>query len=303
MLKAMTGFTEEIIRFNEPKSRSFFPDRFSNEIYFSNVNNDYRLSYTSSFSIKYVIKGEERYALGGVPFAINENQYLLVNDKQEVENRGANAQALSIFLDRSVINNIVDNLNLSENYLLEHPFSERHTHINFFEALYSQNDILGKYLHAFYLQSVNQQHFDINEEIFYGIGLNLVTSQLKVAKQMSHINSIKYATRCELFKRVMVARDYIEDHLEDGFSLDVLAEVSHLSKFHLIRVFKAVYQTTPYNYYLNAKVRRSILLLKNQELSLTEIATLSGFNDIYAFSKRFKATLGVAPLEYRKTLK
>ncbi len=298
----MTGFTEEIIRFNEPKSRNFFPDRFSNEIYFSNVNNDYHLSYTSSFSIKYVIKGEERYALGGVPFSINENQYLLVNDQQVVENRGANAQALSIFLDRSVVNNVVDNLNLSENYLLENPFEEKHSQINFFETLYSQNDILGKYLNAFYLQSVHQKHFDINEEIFYGIGVNLVKSQLKVAKQIRHIDSIKYATRRELYKRVMIARAYIEDHLEDGFNLDALAAVSHLSKFHLIRVFKAVYHTTPYNYYLNAKVQKAVELLRNKSLSLTEIATLSGFNDIYAFSKRFKMTLGMAPLVYRKRL-
>ncbi len=244
----------------------------------------------------------ERYALGGVPFSINENQYLLVNDQQTVENRGANAQALSIFLDRSVVNNIVDNLNLSENYLLENPFQEKHNQINFFEALYSQNDVLGQYLETFYLQSVSQKHFDINEEIFYGIGLNLVKSQLKVSKQMRHINSIKYTTRCELFKRVMKARDYIEDHLEDGFNLDVLAEKCHLSKFHLIRVFKAVYQATPYHYYLNSKVKRSIDLLKNKELPLTEIAILSGFNDIYAFSKRFKVILGVSPTEYRKRI-
>ena len=109
-------------------------------------------------------------------------------------------------------------------------------------------------------------------------------------------------TRCELFKRVMKARDYIEDHLEDGFNLDVLAEKCHLSKFHLIRVFKAVYHATPYHYYLNSKVKRSIDLLKNKELPLTEIAILSGFNDIYAFSKRFKVILGVSPTEYRKRI-
>ncbi len=295
----MLGFKDEIIRFSEPKTKDFFPERFSNEIYFSNVNNDFDLTYTSSFSIKYVINGFEKYKVGKIPFNVKQNQYLIVNDEQTVKNQGANAKALSIFLDKYVINNIVDNLNLNEERLLDDPYTIRNENINFFETIYPANDLLGNHLNYFYRQSVCNKNFNVNEEIYYKLGLAFVKSQLNVSQKINNIKSIRYSTRRELFKRAMFAKTYIEDNSDNTFSLDLLSSICFLSKFHLIRVFKAVYNITPYNYYLNLKVEKSKYYLRKTGLSITEIAGISGFNDIYSYSKRFKLYTGMTPMEFR----
>jgi AraC family transcriptional regulator len=52
-------------------------------------------------------------------------------------------------------------------------------------------------------------------------------------------------------------------------------------------------------YLRKLKVQKSIALIKNSELPLTEIAYLCGFSDQSHFTKVFKETLGFLPKEFR----
>lgn len=295
----MTDFKNEIVRFNQPKTREFFPDTFSNEVYFSDVKDFGNFGYTSNFSIKYVINGYENYKVGARNFTINNGQYLLVNNGQEVICGHAEAKAISIFINNDLVSNVLDNLLYSEEQLLETPFENKESSINFFENTYSHSDELGTFLKYFNQEQSLQRNFNINQELFYLIAERLLVSQTKVRKSINSIDSVKYATRSELFRRALVSKNFIEENLTENFSLDLVAAYCGLSKFHLLRTFKAIYGTTPYNYYLYLKIEKSKPLLKKSGLSITEIAEISGFNDIYSFCKRFKVLNQMTPLQYR----
>ncbi|MEL6810718.1 MAG: AraC family transcriptional regulator [Bacteroidota bacterium] len=297
----MTDFKNEIVRFNEPKGREFFPDTFSNEIYFSHVKDFHVFKYTSNFSIKYVIKGYENYKVGGRNFTIKDRQYLLVNDQQEVWCKQAEAKAISIFLNKEVVCNVLDTMLYSSEQLLENPFAREKKEINFFENLYSNQDALGEFLTYFECVQARQKNFNINEELFYVLAERLLWAQIEVRKSIDQLDSVKYSTRSELYRRATIARNYIEDHIYDSFNLDILSRFSGLSKYHLLRTFKAIYHTTPYNYYLRLKVKRSEAMLRDSSLSITHIAEISGFNDIHSYSKRFKALNGLTPTAFRKS--
>ena len=54
--------------------------------------------------------------------------------------------------------------------------------------------------------------------------------------------------------------------------------------------------------YLTAfRIRKAMTLLKRQELSVQEVAAMTGFNDSLYFTKVFKKTIGLTPSSYRKT--
>ena len=65
--------------------------------------------------------------------------------------------------------------------------------------------------------------------------------------------------------------EYVEAHLEDNVSVDVLAAFAGLSPFHFARAFKESEGITPHRYLLWRRISRAQELLRKTALPLTEI--------------------------------
>lgn len=91
------------------------------------------------------------------------------------------------------------------------------------------------------------------------------------------------------------------DDLPDGYiTLDQLTEEFHLSKQHMIRIFKARYGITPHEYILNRRLAIAQSLLKRTNLPVKEIAERLHFCGAAYFTEFFHERSGMKPLEYRK---
>ncbi|MCG5239780.1 AraC family transcriptional regulator [Azospirillum doebereinerae] len=95
------------------------------------------------------------------------------------------------------------------------------------------------------------------------------------------------------------AREYLDAHLEGPVELADLAEAVGLSRFHLLRVFRAAVGTTPHGYLTDRRVGRAKEMLGGP-LPLAEIAAACGFCDQAHLNRVFKARVGVAPGHYRR---
>lgn len=96
-------------------------------------------------------------------------------------------------------------------------------------------------------------------------------------------------------------KDYINDHIKEGFSIERIEKKFGKSRSQIFRVFKAQYGITPYTYYLNQKIALAKNLLINTDLPISEIAVSLDFYDEYHFSKYFKKKENVTPFSYRKS--
>lgn len=93
-------------------------------------------------------------------------------------------------------------------------------------------------------------------------------------------------------------RDYIEDHFAAGVGLGQLAEVAGLSRFHLLRLFKTHFGTTPHSFQIDLKVARAReLLMKGEEL--VGVAAKVGFSDQSHLTRHFKRLYGLTPSRFR----
>lgn len=92
----------------------------------------------------------------------------------------------------------------------------------------------------------------------------------------------------------------IEDHLMDeNFKIDEFASEMNLSKTILHRKFKLIVGETPNNFIRNVRLKKASKMLRETELSVSEVAYLSGFNQVHYFIKCFKEVYQVTPKNYR----
>lgn len=103
----------------------------------------------------------------------------------------------------------------------------------------------------------------------------------------------------ELLPHLRDARDYIDRHYLTEIDLDQLARVAGLSKFHFVRSFESAYGETPIRYLTRRRIERAQDLLRNANLTVTEICVLVGFASLGSFSSRFRQLVGESPTAYR----
>ncbi|MFZ5967746.1 MAG: AraC family transcriptional regulator [Bacillota bacterium] len=96
-------------------------------------------------------------------------------------------------------------------------------------------------------------------------------------------------------------RNYIHDHFLQPISLDDLAQISGLSKYYVLKLFKQAYNATPHAYQTLLRLNHAKKQLKSGE-TLTAVAHEVGFYDQSHFTKSFKQYFGVTPLRYISNL-
>jgi len=95
------------------------------------------------------------------------------------------------------------------------------------------------------------------------------------------------------------ALDFLQVNLNQDFSLTELANQVGLSKFHFIRLFKKETGKTPYQYYIEMKIKKATELIRTQKHSITEICFMCGFKDHSHFSRVFLKKTGMTPTAFK----
>lgn len=99
---------------------------------------------------------------------------------------------------------------------------------------------------------------------------------------------------CDLVRR------YIDNHFKENLTLDQLAGMVHVSKYYLSHAFQKEFQTSPISYLIDRRIRESRFLLRETDLSLSQIAQILGFSSLSYFSQSFRRAEGRSPMEYRR---
>ena len=93
---------------------------------------------------------------------------------------------------------------------------------------------------------------------------------------------------------------YMNAHLSDNLSIDMLAERVFLSHTGLIWKFKQELNTTPSQYLILLRLRYAKHLLLDGEYSITEVAEQCGYANPYYFTNAFRKYYGMSPTAFRK---
>lgn len=113
------------------------------------------------------------------------------------------------------------------------------------------------------------------------------------------LTAAEYRSRIRNLEQLREVLKYIAHHLTRELTVDDLARLAHLSRYHFCRVFKRVTGRTVMDYINYKRVIHAERLLKTTRMSVTEISLASGFNDSNYFSRVFRKYRKYSPSAIR----
>ena len=102
-----------------------------------------------------------------------------------------------------------------------------------------------------------------------------------------------------LLRRLLRAKDRIDAASHEQWPVRRLAQVSDVSEAHFARSFKQAFGLPPHRYLLTRRIERATALLRDTELSITEIAFRTGWSSLGTFGRVFRDITGESPGEFR----
>ncbi|MDR2630868.1 MAG: AraC family transcriptional regulator [Spirochaetaceae bacterium] len=124
--------------------------------------------------------------------------------------------------------------------------------------------------------------------------LSLIAEILTRSRRKDQINNYQMI--------VEKAKSLMEENVSKAINLPDISEQIGLSTSRFNEIFKTYTSMTPYQYYMQLKIKKAADLLEQKNTSIKEVAYRLGFEDQYYFSRFFKKKTGATPSAWRKLI-
>ncbi len=101
-------------------------------------------------------------------------------------------------------------------------------------------------------------------------------------------------------KPLHLARLLLQRHYKTQITVEELGHRVALSPYYLIRAFRRAYKQTPHQYLVEIRMARAKELLRNSDLSITDVCAAVGYESLGSFSTLFRKAAGISPSAYRE---
>ena len=166
--------------------------------------------------------------------------------------------------------------------------------IKFTNGCLWQKEILEeiKSIHKLYNDKNIMMEIKITNSI-YKIWTNIYENNIHKILELS-----KYKVKdMDRLKKIIV---FINDNYNKKITLDDIAAQINICRSECCRFFKKHMKESLFDYLLNYRIIRSLELLKDSDLNITEIAYAVGFSNTAYYSKIFKRVMECSPRAYKK---
>lgn len=279
--------------------------RWPNMIIHNKTKSAYYPEHTGPLTVKFVIKGFHYFKTKEKEFVLGAGNYLILNQGQKYSakiNSETEVEAIEIFFRPEFAEQVLSSLIIPEDKLLEDPHIKSELPVRFIERIQKQSVLLTTSMMKFKLASENNlDDEDWFEDEYFTFLKNMLVLHRKVNEQISNISSSKLSTKYEIYRRLNLAKDYIDECFTQDIKVEDAAKIACLSLFHFIRTFKNTYGDTPKQYIIKKRLAKASDLIMHTDLSVTQICFEIGFNSLSTFSWLFKQKFGLYPEELRNS--
>jgi AraC-like DNA-binding protein len=124
--------------------------------------------------------------------------------------------------------------------------------------------------------------------------LFLLAGRHRIAEQTSR----RERRRAEIQDAFRALRAEVHGNLTRHWTIDAMAKFAHLSPSRFAALYTENFGVAPIDDLIDARLAQARELLTNTTLPVKTVAAMSGFYNIYYFSRMFRKRVGVAPRDY-----
>jgi AraC-like DNA-binding protein len=288
----------------DPQFRRTFYERWGREsaVISARTRRVEYAEFKQLLSIKAAIGGSEHYFLDGRRITVDDDTFAIFNSDRVYSSSIESMKpvhSFTVFFDRKLVAQAWHTLARLPRALDEAPDAELPPP-EFEERLYEHEKLVSPVLRHI-RRAVDAGPADdawLEEQLLFLLS-RMLRLQRKTQQAEAVVPSRKPATRRELMRRLSLGVDFMQSRYRDAVLLKDIAAAAHLSPFHFLRVFKAVYRISPSEYLSRKRSAAALRLLQDSAWSMNEIAEQVGFGSRTSMYRHLRAFYGVEPRELR----
>ena len=288
-VKAVPVFFDHCLFFNEFKNKVIFPTHFT------------------SFGIIALLTGNGKFKVNETDITLDQNSFLVVNRGSKVaftinDNGIAKNKTSVVFL---FFNHILSQLvaqNIFHNQIHVDKMVDDYT---FIEHVHYCNASLTNKLHTLISLGNSCASFQAlkADMLIRNILEDIISENYDALRISSNLEVIKQSTKVNLYKRLAIAKGWMEKNYSSSIQLNDLADITMINNQHFLRLFKKGFGKTPHQYLTEIRIKEAKNLLSYSSKQISEICYEVGFESISSFSILFKKHTGYSPTKYQKLQK
>ena len=256
-----------------------------------NIHGYIPLHWHDEFQFVLVIKGEAIFQINEENINIEAGEGLFIN-----------SSCLHMAKDKNNSGCAYICLNVSPHFVLSQELYTTHvnpyiqaTNIPYLRLVPREpwaNNILSSMKRINQLIKQNPPYFEIDISLHLTlIWKNLIMNGIELEYEQTEV------VKSHRMKQML---NWIHIHYAEKILLDDLARAGQLSRSECCRYFKRILKKTPLNYVTDYRIQKSLSLLQQPESNVTDVAYQVGFNSTSYFIDKFRKSMNMTPLAYKK---
>lgn len=277
------------------------PSYHDHYLFTDSILESYQLKecYTG-FGLLSVLRGSGNFKINGTAVTLDENSFLVINrgSKLSIHISKIHTVPVLIFFN-TVLSEIVSNSVLFKNKQRD---ARDHNDFSLIEHIHYTHATLKDHLRLLINlgSSCASFHALKADMVLRSILDDLIVENYTAIQVSSNLTVVKKSTRTELYKRLSMAKDWMEQNYSSSVTLDQASDISMLNSAHFLRLFKQAFKLTPHQYLIQVRVTKAKHLLEKTKETVSAICQHVGFESLSSFSGLFKERVGVSPGQFRK---
>lgn len=252
--------------------------------------------YHEDIEFLYAMKGHLTYFINGQLCRIGEGEGIFVNSRHlhyGFSEDGTNCELLCILINPMLLSVLPY---IEREYVIPLTDNIAFTHQLLTPQVPWQNRVLEMMLRAYEVYQKQEQGYVLELQCcFYSIWqqlyCNMPRDDVAVTRADPKLNML----------RQMVC--YLQEHLTEKLTLSDIAEVGHMCESTCCRLFQKYLNRSPMGYLNECRLDRACELLRDSDVSITEVANCAGFNGASYFTEQFRKQYGCTPSQFRERYK
>ena len=107
-------------------------------------------------------------------------------------------------------------------------------------------------------------------------------------------------TSARMTKECAQIKEYLDTNYTGHITLDTLTSLTHMNKYYMAHSFRKYTGLSPIQYLNQRRLEAACQLLRDTDLSVSDIAGATGFSSQSYFTQIFHKVYGITPIKYRR---